>query len=125
MAGNRWRGFCAAKDLEADGEQIRVRFADGRSHLVRVEDLADAFHLEGTVLRRSEVEAQPEISVRTWLMNRRSGLVGFKIDSRRRLVGTAWVPTAGLTASEFCTYVREVAKECDRLEFALTGRDQH
>jgi hypothetical protein len=39
------------------------------------------------------------------------------------VVGEAWVPKEGLTAEEFQVYVRAVATESDRFEYALTGRD--
>jgi hypothetical protein len=38
-------------------------------------------------------------------------------------VGEAWIPKAGLTESEFQLYVRTLAIEADRFEYALTGRD--
>jgi hypothetical protein len=50
-------------------------------------------------------------------------LVGFRIDRQHRLVGEAWIPKAGLVAEEFQLYVRMLAAECDRFEYALTGKD--
>ena len=50
-------------------------------------------------------------------------LVGFRIDARGRLIGEAWVPKAGVTSSEFTSYLRAVAAECDRFEYQLTGSD--
>ena len=66
----------------------------------------------------------PDLPIQVWLRNRATALVGFRIDSRGRLVGEALVPKAGLTAEEFQIYVRAVAVQCDRLEYLLTGRDQ-
>ena len=57
------------------------------------------------------------------LRNRTAALVGFRIDNRSRLVGEAWVSKSGLTTEEFELYVRNLAAECDRFEFVLTGRD--
>jgi hypothetical protein len=60
-----------------------------------------------------------------WERNRTSDLVGFKIDGRKCLIGEACVPTAGLTADEWGTHVRHVARTCDRMEYLLTGRDRY
>ena len=40
-----------------------------------------------------------------------------------RLVAESLVPKAGLTAEEFQLYARTVARESDRFEFELTGKD--
>ena len=60
---------------------------------------------------------------RIWKRNRATQLVGFRIDDRSRLVAEAWVLKIGVTPEEFQLYVRTVAKESDRFEFLLTGRD--
>ncbi|AUX27009.1 uncharacterized protein SOCEGT47_075820 [Sorangium cellulosum] len=49
--------------------------------------------------------------------------LGFRLEDRGRLVGEAWIPKAGLSVEEFATCVRQVAVECDRLEYLLTGKD--
>lgn len=119
-----WRRHCTAQDLTAAGDRVEVKFHDGRRHTVVVEELGDRLRLEAIVVRKRHVEESPELSVKAWLRNRRSTLVGFRIDDRRRLIGEAWVPQAGLTTKEFQLYVRSVAAECDRLEFELTGKDE-
>ena len=65
-----------------------------------------------------------DIAVESWLRNRAISLVGFSIDKKRRLIGEAWVPKAGLTAEEFRLYVRKIASGCDRFEHQLTGEDK-
>lgn len=60
-----------------------------------------------------------------WLRNRESDLVGFKIDRRGSLVGEARLPLAGLAADEWRFAVLAVARGCDRVEWMLTGADQH
>jgi hypothetical protein len=122
MAGS-WEGLCRAEDLRVEGAQIEVKFADGRGHRVAVEDDGEAYGLKAFVVRRAVVEAIPDLPVRVWIRNRATQLVGFRIDRQDRLVAEAWVPKVGVTAEEFQVYVRTVARESDRFEFVLTGRD--
>jgi len=60
-----------------------------------------------------------------WLRNRRSQLVGFRIDEKGSLVAHGWTPEEGLTPEAFQLLVRTVAREADRYEFQLTGLDRH
>lgn len=122
-----WRRLCREAALKVEDSTIRVRFADGRSHSVSVEGDPDAADL------RLWAVAAPPSAVKgagenpqlvAWTRNRASDLVGFKVNGRGRLIGEAWVPTAGLDAEEWAIYVQAVARTCDRLEYLLTGRDE-
>jgi hypothetical protein len=118
-----WACLCKGAGFAAFGDEIEVRFADDRHHRVRVDDEGDAFRVVGVVARRGALEKLENIALQAWRRNRSTQLVGFRRDDRGRLVGEAWVPKAGLSGEEFATYVRQVAAECDRLEYLLTGRD--
>ena len=118
-----WSHLCMAPDLKCDAHHVDVTFGDGRGHRVNVEQQADAFVLSAIVVRQSKVALQSDLPVQAWLRNRAVALVGFRIDKRGRLVGEAWMPKIGLTAEEFQLVVRNVAVECDRFEYVLTGRD--
>lgn len=122
MAGS-WKSMARAADLRVQGEQIEVRFTDGRGHRVEVSDVGEAYELKAVVVRRAVVEADPELPAGIWKRNRATQLVGFRIDDRSRIVAEAWVPKIGVTPEEFQLYVRTLAKESDRYEFLLTGRD--
>jgi hypothetical protein len=102
---------------------VDVRFADERSHRVTVTDEGDAYVISGLVVRQAVTASIPDLPVRTWIRNRTTQLVGFRINRQQRLVGEAWLPKVGLTPEEFQLYLRLVASECDRLEYLLTGRD--
>lgn len=123
MMSPNWQTFCRAKDLSVDGDSVDVTFENGRRHRVFVATEPDGFSLRAKVVRPSTVEVIVDLALTTWLRNRATKLVGFRVDKRGWLVGEAWVPTAGLTPSEFQTYVRAVAAESDRFEYAITGRD--
>lgn len=118
-----WTRLCKGAGFAIDGDEIEVRFTDERHHRVRVDDEGDAFRVIGVVARRGVVEGLENVALQAWRRNRSTQLVGFRLDDRGRLVGESWVPKAGLSGEEFATYVRQVAAECDRLEYLLTGRD--
>lgn len=105
---------------KVDAPFIDVALGNERAHRVHIAEVDDGFEITGVVLRRDATEH----ALRAWLRNRAASLVGFRIDHKGRLVGTAFVPAAGVTSAEFRACVAEVAAECDRFEALLTGRDQ-
>ena len=118
-----WVHLCHADDLDVAGHCVTVAFADGRNHRVAVEDCGGEYRLCAFVVRQAVVSKRPELPKKVWSRNLSTPLVCFRIDNRRRLVGEAWVPKAGLSAEEFQLYLRNLAVECDRFEYVLTGRD--
>lgn len=119
-----WARWCKAAALVVEEDEIIVQFQDKRQHRVRVEDDAEEFRLVGMVAKRSTTDSIQNIALRLWELNRRTQLVGFRIDMRQRIVGEAWVPKKGLSADEFVFYVQTVGMACDRLEYLLTGEDR-
>lgn len=118
-----WRRLCRATDLEVDESYVDVKFSGERRHRVAVEDKGDAYVISAFVVRQAVVASLPDLPIQAWLRNRALMLVGFRIDRQHRLVGEAWIPKVGLVAEEFQLYVRMLATECDRFEYALTGKD--
>ena len=119
-----WRGLSARVGLRVDGVTIDVRFVDnGRRHTVRVEEKGESLRIWSIVARRSQLNKVADVDLRAWLRNWVTFLVGFKTDSRGRLIGEAWVPVEGLTAEEWAVYVSAVAQAADQFEYLLTGRD--
>ncbi len=125
MPAPDWRRLAREAGLEVSGDTIEVRFADGRRQQLDVDDR------HPTLLRIFSVAARPALMAQVeepdlyaWRRNRLSDLVGFKIDTRGRLIGEAWVPAEGLDAAEWETYVRAVALACDRVEYLLSGKDE-
>jgi hypothetical protein len=119
-----WRRLSKAKNLVLEGDAVVVRFSNGRSQRIAVEDLGDSYRLSTRVVRASMIEDEEELALMAWQRNRRSGLVGFRLDSDGDLVADAWVPKAGLTASEFQLQLQVIGTEADRFEYALTGADR-
>jgi hypothetical protein len=123
MMAVNWKSFCDASDLTVEHSDVLISFGDDRSHRVRVSESDDEFLLRAFVVRQAVVASITDLPLQVWQRNRAVSLMGFRIDKRRRLVGEAWVPKAGLTGSEFQLYLRHLAVEADRFEYALTGRD--
>ncbi len=118
-----WGRLCRAKDLEVEEHYIDVRCSGERRQRIAVEDHGEAYVISAFVVRQAVVASLPDLPIQAWLRNRALMLVGFRIDRQNRLVGEAWIPKVGLVAEEFQLYVRTLATECDRFEYALTGKD--
>jgi len=119
-----WRRLCVAEDLSVRrGGRIQVGFANRRSHEVRVHDGDDGYLITAIVADLDDRRPVQDPYEDVWLRNRRSRLVGFRIDNDGTLVAHGWTPRAGLTAEAFQLLIRTVAREADRYEFHLTGAD--
>jgi hypothetical protein len=120
-----WQQFNrGAKDVEWDGECLRVEVGRGRQQRVHIKATIEAIEFSAVVARRSVVDGLDQPALAAWTRNRAASLVGFRIDNKGRIVGEAWVPRVGLTREEFLFYVRRTAAACDLFEFQLTGRDR-
>lgn len=120
-----WQQFCrGAEGVSIDGNGVDVTTADQRRHRVDIRETSDMYELSGVVARPAAVGTVPDVALRAWRRNRAMQLVGFRVDTKGRLVGETWVPKAGLRREEFLIYVRRVATECDLFEYHLTGKDR-
>jgi hypothetical protein len=124
-----WRRLSADAGLRDSDDGLVIQFPDSRHQQVFV-DARDpqALRVWSVAASPSRVTAAvgrgESVHLLAWRRNRASDLVGFKVDGRGRLIGEAWVPTAGLDAGEWRTYVTAVAQACDRTEYLLSGRDE-
>ena len=110
--------------LRLAGSEIRVPCGRERSHTVYVDhSLDDTIRLWSIVVTRGGAERIPNAAVEAWRMNRYRELVGFKIGEYGRVIGECWVPKIDITSEEWKTYVVNLAKACDRLEYLWTGKD--
>lgn len=119
-----WERLCRDAGLRVSERAIEIRFAEAeRRHVVHIDDAGEFLRVWAIVARPALLRDLDKVDLRAWSRNRVIDLVGFKTDERGRLIGEAWVPTQGLTADEWCLYVRSVARACDHFEYMLTGRD--
>lgn len=119
MAAN-WEKLYRGARGKINAPYIDVALGNERAHRVEVEEMEGGFQITGIVVRRDGANH----AINAWLRNRAASLVGFRIDLKQRLIGTAFVPSAGVTPAEFQSSVFAVAAECDRFEAILTGKDQ-
>jgi hypothetical protein len=61
---------------------------------------------------------------RLWEINANTDLVAFGLDGKGRVVGTCTHPLATLDCEELETYLLALVRECDRLEWVITGEDR-
>jgi len=88
-----------------------------------VDRSSDSFRLSTFVAKQSLVASLGDLPLQTWIRNRHTHLVGFRLDRKRRLVAESWIPNIGLTPEEVCMYLRVLAQAADRFEYILTGKD--
>ena len=122
-----WRKFAARQhDVRVDllRSAVVVTFTNGRHHEVRIEALEDGYLLEAVVAGPRETASLDDPFMTAWQKNRRSRVVGYRVDDRRRLVAHAWSPREGLTRDMFLFLVRTLAREADRHELLITGADR-
>ena len=111
-----------------EGDIVRVTLREGgRSQAIRVSRNEDRYVFRSVVLTASEVTRNDDdwrrIAYRAWRRNASKSLVTFAFDDYDRLIGLVEVPVATLDQEELDLYVETLAKECDRFEYALTGKD--
>jgi hypothetical protein len=111
------------RDFELDDAGLTVRFTSGRKPRVSIQEEVDHYDLFAVVARRAQLAAVDHLPERLWRLNRATQLVSFKTDRHGRVVGTSWLPKAGLTPEEFQRAARRLAAESDRVELLLTGKD--
>jgi hypothetical protein len=107
------------------GDEIHVPLGE-RGHIVYVEDLGgNAFRIWAIAAPKRIVDALPDIDNAVLRWNRQSDLVDFCIDGRSRLIGSCAIPRVGIDGGEWKIYINALAQACDRLEWLLTGKDEH
>ncbi len=109
-----------------EGEGLVVTFRSGRRQVVSVGRRADHVVFTSRVVgaRRVQGMSWSALAELVWPRNRRTPLVAFALDRERRLVGRVEHPLATLDAAELRVIVLHLARECDRFEYLLTGRDE-
>ena len=126
MARAAWHTHVAGHaGFAVRGDSITVELDRHRSHSVQVIQHQDGWELSGRASTAGQLPAANLDNQDLWFRNRSLDLVGYVVDARGDVWVTAWLPFAGLTDVEFLFAAREVAVEADRLEFHVTGLDDH
>jgi hypothetical protein len=111
------------------GQLVDVElWKDGRRQQVFVEARAHSIHFRSVAAPSRHVKQSSrywrELALRAWRKNTSKEIVGFAFDRKDRLIGCAEHPGTRLTNRDLQTYVEVVARECDHMEFLLTGEDR-
>ena len=102
----------------------------GRTQRVHVTKRRDEYVLSSVVARISDLlgtdsKHRTLLLKRIWTRNALKPLVNLNIDGRDRIVGSISVPVGQESPSSIAFYLENLARECDRFEYILTGADEH
>ena len=108
-----------------DGRGVRVSFSrNGRSQIVRLGRRRDRYVFSSVIAHVAAVNGNRRSLVfRLWRRNALRAVVTFTIDRRERVIGLIDQPIESVYPKELKFYLETLARECDRLEYILTGVD--
>jgi hypothetical protein len=69
-------------------------------------------------------DAWRALAYRAWRKNDLKEIVTFSFDRRHRLIGVSEQPADTLDREELVLYINTLARECDRFQYQLLGRDR-
>lgn len=112
--------------LTVDARALVVTFPSQRKQRIYVRRRGDHYVFTSRVLGAARVAQMgwSELAELVWPRNSRIPLVTFMLDEADRLVGRVEHPCATLDPTELRAIVLRLARECDRLEYLRTGRDE-
>ena len=117
----------AAGQLPWRRKDRRVRISlsrNGRSQKIHLARRKDRYVLSSVVAHAGAVkEDRRSLAYRLWRRNALKDVVTFAIDRRERVVGRIDQPIESMHDRELKFYLETLARECDRLEYILTGVD--
>ena len=119
--GRRW-------DFEESHVVVHLEASD-RHHAIHLEEQGDDYVFTGVVLGAAEVTLRKkrwyELAKLAWQRNAEQEVVSFGFDRRDRLIGQIRHPVEHLDLQELDFYIHVLARECDRFEYLLSGRDEY
>ena len=106
-----------------DGRRLRVFLSrNGRSQIVRLGRRKDRYVLSSVIAHMAAVnEDRRSLAFRLWRRNALKAVVTFTIDRRERAIGLIDQQIESVHPTEIRFYLDTLARECDRLEYILTG----
>lgn len=123
-----------AADIEAEIEhgahssRITVKRGE-RSQTVHIRIVSDECELRSVVLPASDVTATDtgwrNLTRLAWRRNADANLVTFTFDNQDRMLGQIRLPAATLRKEELSLSIQSLVRECDRLEYLLSGADRN
>jgi hypothetical protein len=106
---------------------LTVSFRNSRQQMIRYRLQQGFFTFRSRVARAAVVDkiGRNRLAREILLRNRAVDVVAFRFDERGGIEGVIEQPAASLQRDELLYYIATLARECDRLEYILTGRDRH
>ncbi len=113
--------------LSIEDGVVVLTFPSERAQKIRLVTRDDHYVFTSRILGRRRVKmiSWSALARIVWPRNRRTPLVTFMLDKSGRLVGRIEHPRATLDPAELRAILLHLARECDRLEYLVTGRDEH
>ena len=108
-----------------NGRRVQISFSrNGRSQGVLLAQRRDRYVFSSVVAPVGAVkEDRRSLEFRLWRRNALKAVVTFTIDRRDRVIGLIDQPIESVHPKELKFYLETLARECDRLEYILTGAD--
>jgi len=113
-------------ELEPFGELVRVVFNNNRHQDITIEEDGDYYVMTSMVMGAQRVQNMGVDEVfLPWLWERNAhiDIVAFTLDKKGRLVGRTTHLKQTMDQEELRLYIEILARECDLLEYQLTGID--
>ena len=112
--------------LQPEPDHVLVTFPSRRTQKILLAAGNQSYVFTSRIIGRRRVAnmSWTELARLVWPRNRRTPLVAFMLDPQDRLIGRIDHPTATLDPPELQAILLHLARECDRLEYLLTGRDE-
>ena len=119
------------KFCRRNGNHVRInvdRF--GRTQRIHLSRKNDAYVLTSPVayvenVAGTSADDRRKLLLRIWNRNALKPLVCLRIDGRDRIVGQIMVQVGQESAATIKFYLENLARECDRFEYILTGTDHY
>lgn len=112
-------------ELKTINGQHWVIFPNNRKQRIFIVRIKEYYSIRSVVLTKSKVNEYYKdwMYQFIWQQNKETPLVSFLIDKKGRLAGRITHLAEYLDKSELFFYIEILAKECDRLEYILSGKD--
>ena len=110
---------------ERNGSQVQIVLSrTRRSQTVHIARRKESYVFSSVIAHTSAVnENRRSLAFRLWRRNALKVVVAFAIDREERVIGLIDLPIESARRDELEFYLETLARECDRLEYILTGMD--
>jgi hypothetical protein len=113
--------------IKLEDGQLVAHFPGGRTQRISAKEHEGQWHFETRVASRAIVmdRGRERVALQILERNRIVPVVSFDLDGRSRLVARVTHPAETLQSDEVWLLLLTLAREADRWEHQLTGRDRH